>query len=111
MTDDAKQEREGVNVEWLAQQLLDWPDKRTDETKTMAIGTLHRMASATLLSLYREVAALRQPQTDALKKARDALENAPIIGLTESAVDFRKRQDLWAYGQWKAAIKALKESK
>jgi hypothetical protein len=67
MTDDVKQEREGVNVEWLAQQLLDWPDKRTDETKTMAIGTLHRMASATLLSLYREVAALRQPQTDATR--------------------------------------------
>jgi len=55
--------------------------------------------------------AEQNTQTDALKIARDALENAPIIGLTESAVDFRKRQDLWAYGQWKAAIKALKESK
>ena len=55
--------------------------------------------------------AEQNTQTDALKMAREALENAPIIGLTESAVDFRKRQDLWAYGQWKAAIKALKESK
>jgi hypothetical protein len=57
------------------------------------------------------IEAVEEQQTDALKIARDALENAPIIGLTESAVDFRKRQDLWAYGQWKAAIKALKESK
>jgi hypothetical protein len=55
--------------------------------------------------------AEQNTQTDALKIAREALENAPIIGLTESAVDFRKRQDLWAYGQWKAAIKALKEIK
>jgi hypothetical protein len=55
--------------------------------------------------------AEQNTQTDALKIAREALENAPIIGLTESAVDFRKRQDLWAYGQWKAAIKALKGSK
>jgi hypothetical protein len=64
--------------------------------------------------LLNEVVTLRWKcgdQADALKIARDALENAPIIGLTESAVDFRKRQDLWAYGQWKAAIKALKESK
>ena len=57
------------------------------------------------------IKAIAEQQTDALKIARDALENAPIIGLTDSAVDFRKRQDLWAYGQWKAAIKALKESK
>ena len=55
--------------------------------------------------------AEQNTQTDALKIAREALEIAPIIGPNESAVDFRKRQDLWAYGQWKAAIKALKESK
>jgi hypothetical protein len=113
MDNDAKQEREGVNVEWLAQQLLDWPDKRTDETKTMAIGALHRMASATLLSLYREVATIRQPQTDALKIAREALEpvgwlytdcegetslhgsrleNGPKLGWTEARLYILKEQ-------------------
>ena len=65
---------EKANIEWLAQQLLDWPDKRTDEAKTMAIGTLHRMASATILSQHQELAALRQPtQSDALKAAGAAI--------------------------------------
>lgn len=33
---------------WLAQQLLDWPDRRTHPDKTMAIGALHRMAAGAL---------------------------------------------------------------
>jgi hypothetical protein len=70
---------EKVNIEWLAQQLLDWPDKRTDEAKTMAIGTLHRMASATILSQHQELAALRQStQSDTHRKTPIWTEAATI---------------------------------
>jgi hypothetical protein len=48
-----------IAVEWLAQQLLDWPDKRTAEDKTMNIGSLLKMASETLLAQYQELAAHR----------------------------------------------------
>jgi hypothetical protein len=47
---------------------------------------------------------LRQPQTDALKIARDALEAAPLIGATESAESFKARQDAWLNGQYRAAL-------
>jgi hypothetical protein len=47
----------------------------------------------------------RQPQTDALKIARDALEAAPLIGATESAESFKARQDAWLNGQYRAALK------
>lgn len=53
---------EKVGVEWLAQQLIDWPNKRTDENKTMAIGPLLKMASEALLSQYRQIAAITIPQ-------------------------------------------------
>ena len=48
---------------------------------------------------------LRQPQTDALKIAREALEAAPLIGATESAESFKARQDAWLNGQYRAALK------
>ena len=51
------------------------------------------------------LAALRQPQTDALKIAREALEAAPLIGATESAESFKARQDAWLNGQYRAALK------
>jgi hypothetical protein len=47
---------------------------------------------------------LRQPQTDALKIAREALEAAPLIGATESAESFKARQDAWLNGQYRAAL-------
>jgi hypothetical protein len=50
------------------------------------------------------LAALRQPQTDALKIAREALEAAPLIGATESAESFKARQDAWLNGQYRAAL-------
>jgi hypothetical protein len=96
MTDDVKQEREAIAAQFIeALEDTDWE-----------LAAMVRENAETIIEALRDY----QPN-DALKIARDALENAPIIGLTESAVDFRKRQDLWAYGQWKAAIKALKESK
>ena len=80
-----------ANIEWLAQQLLDWPDKRTDEAKTMAIGTLHRMASATILSQHQELAALRQPtQSDALLEG-DAQTILYLLGVKHGQEDERAK--------------------
>ena len=52
------------------------------------------------------LAALRQPQTDALKIARDALEAAPLIGRTENVNDFMARQNAWLNGPYRAALEA-----
>jgi hypothetical protein len=41
---------EPADIEWLAQQLLEYPN-RVDENRTCAIGQLHKLAAATLLAL------------------------------------------------------------
>ena len=46
----------------------------------------------------------RQPETDALKIAREALEAAPLIGATESAESFKTRQDAWLNGPYRTAL-------
>ena len=100
MTDDATQEREAVSelerlshthgpivVDWMGEQLGWCPLSEVDG------GSWETFS---------------QPQTDALKKAREALEAAPLIGRTENVNDFMARQNAWLNGPYRAALEQSK---
>lgn len=53
---------------WLAQQLRDWPEKRTHPERTMSIASLHRMAAKVIDTSATSLATL-QSENQRLREA------------------------------------------
>lgn len=96
MDNDVKQEREAAQILW---------DAISDEyNKWSNLSELERNEFTKAIAAWQT----RQPQTDALKMAREALEAAPLIGRTESVNDFMARQNAWLNGPYRAALEQSK---